>query len=149
LTEIVKEESSLNEDKVPTMVVYLNNLTKCEVEINEKMTKKEILDQAYEKLHLSASISIFTISLWIEHKENKDIDLFESPYKAWDENKKIPTNKFHLHRIRSGNIKMKFEQLGEDIFSYVPILESNEVVDKTPISNTPKLIEKKFFIATK
>jgi len=60
--------------------------------------------------------------------------------------KKIPTNKFHLHRIRSGNIKMKFEQLGEDIFSYVPILESNEVVDKTPISNTPKLIEKNFLL---
>jgi len=66
-----------------------------------------------------------------EHKENKDIDQFESPLNAWNEAKNTPTIKFHLHRMRPNpRKKQKIGSLGPDMSSYINT-ESDEKKDKT------------------
>jgi len=124
------------------MIVYLNNLTKCEIIINEKITKQEIIDKAVNNFNLIESSVQYSLSVWIEHKENKDIDEYESPFKAWDQNKNVPRVKFHLHRMRDNIMKQSFIQLGPDMASFKHDESIISTEKKEFFSSVPKNVNK-------
>jgi len=53
----------------------LNILTNCEITLLPDMTKEDTIIKALTKFGIDTNkASLYTLSLWIEHKENKEIE---------------------------------------------------------------------------
>jgi len=86
----------------PVMNVFLNNLTECEIVIQPDMTKEEIILKALQKFGIDKiNAHLYTLSLWIEHKEN--IEIINNIFETWEQNNNVSNIKFHLHRTRANN----------------------------------------------
>jgi len=94
-------------------------LTSCEIPLNPNLTKEDTIIKAMKGFGIDTSTShLYTLELWIEHKEHKDF--VKSIYESWEEYKNTPNVKFHLYRKREPKIEKKYVKLGEDFSRYIP-----------------------------
>jgi len=96
--------------------VYLNILTSCEIPLNPNLTKEDTIIKAMKGFGIDTSTShLYTLELWIEHKEHKDF--VKSIYESWEEYKNTPNVKFHLYRKREPKIEKKICKIRRRFFS--------------------------------